>query len=101
LIGRALSQAWGHPSDIQIIDRRGGVDEEDRGEGRRGRVLIRLRDGSTVPPSRAVIHMTTWYRTREAQEARREILEGKFVKLYVRGGEQDGFFFGCSLYKFK
>lgn len=100
-IARALEQSWGIPSHIIIVDRRGGPAEEDGGGRPRG-TMIKRRDGTMVPPSRAIIHMSSWHRHREAQKARRDLLEGKFVKLYTDPSADDGgYFFGCTLYKFK
>lgn len=99
-IARALEQSWGIPSHITIIDRRGAgaVGEDGRPRG----ALIRRRDGTSVPPSRAVIHMASWHRHREAQKARRDLLEGMWVKLYVdSSSDANGYYFGCTLYKFK
>jgi hypothetical protein len=80
---------WGHPSHGQIVARR----FVSSNRSNRPSTVFK----GDVGPSRAIIHMTTWFPISTAQRIRMDILQGKSVRLNIGHGH----YLGCTLYEFK
>jgi hypothetical protein len=85
-VAKTVAHTWGYPSHGQVIPRKFA--------SKRGNETVFK---GNIGPSRAVVHMSSWFMNPYVQDVRADLLQGKYVRLDMGNGH----FLGCTVYKYK